>query len=454
MADTAGSVAINGNSVFGLKDFGNKIISTLLYSCVVLAALAIRDSNKDNMFWNPGSPNSGMLLSGADVPGSMKKEIMECESYSPLLEAVWQADVVSVAYRPNSPTLAVGSGATFSVTVTNGAITAVAVTNGGTGYAGAPPTLVAVDSVNLGQGAILRAVVSGGQVASVTILSGGYGYTSVTIQCNTGNTAGTKNKRPLFKWTDLQEPIYAYKRDVRRQQALAGNQQDMLDQAVDDLQGAEATRGTAGLIQYIEQDTIYNQPTDQSSDPWDHQFGLKYAIDYNNNYAGLDRSLTDNYFYRAQKDTTAYTFTLEALYQDMMFTKALAAKGQGPDVVVVGPTLFSKWQKESQAYTMNANTDPNIQVLRRQYGFKMQVIQYNTIYVLMDINVPPNTVYALNTQSWAFVTRSGANFAMSPWTDQSLIEGGKQAWYSIVETQYMLMCLAPAYGNVQYTNMN
>jgi len=138
----------------------------------------------------------------------------------------------------------------------------------------------------------------------------------------------------------------------------------------------------------------------------------------------------------------------------MMFTKALAAKGQGPDVVVVGPTLFSKWQKASQAYTMNANTDPNIQVLRRQYGFKMQVIQYNTIYVLMDINVPPNTVYALNTQSWAFVTRSGANFSMAPWTDQSLIEGGKQAWYSIVETQYMLMCLAPAYGNVQYTNMN
>jgi len=51
--------------------------------------LAIRDSNKDNMFWNPGSPNSGMLLSGADIPGSMKKEIVECESYSPLLEAVW-----------------------------------------------------------------------------------------------------------------------------------------------------------------------------------------------------------------------------------------------------------------------------------------------------------------------------------------------------------------------------
>lgn len=453
MANSA--TVVSGNSVFGLKDYGSRIISTLFSACTTLAALSLRNSNKDNMFWNPGTPDSGVLISGAEIPSMMKKEIMECESYSPLEEAIRQDDVQTMTYRPNSPTLAVGSGATFTVTVTNGAIASVAVNNGGSGYAGAPPTLIPVDSVNGGQGAYLTATVSGGQITAVTVVAGGYGWTAVTLLCQTGNTAGTKNIRPTFKWTEFSSPCYVYKRDMNRAQALSRGQQDLLDQYSLDLQGIEVTRKTAGLIQKMETETLFaTGPTTDTDAIWDHQYGLASAIAYDNTYGGLDRTDANNYFWRAQKVTSTLTFTLEQLYQDIMFTRGAAALGEGPDVVLVGPALFGKYQKESGAYQINANTDVNVQAIERQFGFKMQVIKYNTLYVVCDMNIPTKRAYAINTKAWVFVTKTGSNFSLNEWTDQSKIEGGKVAWYNTIDLQYMLFLNSPGYGQIQYTDLN
>lgn len=449
------SIVVSGNSVFGLKDYGSRIISTLFTACPLLAALGLRNAAKDNWFWDPGTPESGVLISGAEIPSSMKQEIMECESYSPLVEYIRQDDIQTMDYRPNSPTLAVGSGATFTVTVTNGAIASVAVDNGGSGYAGAPPTLIPVDSVNGGQGAYLEATVSGGQITAVTVRAGGYGYTAVTLLAVTGNTAGTKTIRPTFKWTEKKSPCYVYKRDTDRVQALARGQTDLLMQYSLELEGIEILRKTSGLINQVERDILFSPgPTDLTAAIWDNQYSLASAIDYNNTYGGLDRTETANYTYRAQKITDDLTFTLEQLYQDMMFTRGLAALGKGPDVIAVGPTLFSKYQKESQSYTQNVNDDVNVQAIQRQFGFKLQVIKYNTLYVICDMNIPAKRVYALNTGSFVFATKSGANFSAQGWEDQSRIEGGKVAFYNVIDLQYMFFCLSPAYGCAQYTSMN
>ncbi len=168
----------------------------------------------------------------------------------------------------------------------------------------------------------------------------------------------------------------------------------------------------------------------------------------------LDRTDANNYYWRAQKDTTTYVFTLEQLWADAMYTKGISANGGNIDTFIVGPTLFAKFQKESQAYTMNANTDPNRQVLVRQYGFQRQCIKYNDTYVLCDVRVPAKRVFGINSKAWTFATKRGANFSMSKPTLQANIEGGKQAWYSRVDLQYMLFCHAPAFGNVQYTDIS
>ncbi len=449
------STVVTGNSVFGLKDYGSQIISTLWNSNPFIAVLGMRNNNKDQSFYNPGTPSAGALISGAQIPTSMQKEIMETDTYSPLLESVMQNDIVTQTYRPNSPTLAVGSGATFSATVVNGVITAVAVTFGGSGYAGAPPTLIPVDSVNAGQGAVLTATISGGQVTAVTVVAGGYGFTAVDVLCQTGNTAGTKNIRPTFRWTNFATSAYVYKRDQDRLKALAQGQQDLLNQYALELQGVEITRKTSGLMLKLEDETLFSPgPTDQTESIWDHQFSVGAAIDYSNNYAGLDRALTANYFWRAQKVTTALTLTLSSLFQDAMYTRGLASNGEGPDCFIVGSRLFSKYQSEALAYQMNANNDVNIQAMKRQFGMKLQVIMYDSVYVVCDPKLPPTYAYGLNTKAWIFVTKQGANFAANTWTDQSNIEGGKVAWYNTINLQYMLMLIAPGYGQIQYTNLS
>ncbi len=450
---------VNGNNVFGLKALSLHIVSTLLNSCVLLAALALQDSNKAANFWDPGSPEAGGLISGADISPITRKEIVECSQYSPLIESVWQGDVKTMGYRDTSATMAVGSGATFTVTVASGVITAVAVTGGGSGYGGCPPTIIPVDASNTGQGAVLRATISGGAVTAVTVLSGGYGYgATVNILCQTGNSEGTKNARPIFKWTHKETPFYVYKRDLDRWAALDSSMDQLFDAKVNDLTMAGQKRATAALIQYVEEDAIFGGQTGatitETDDLWDHQYGVISSIKSDNTYAMVDRTTTANYYWRGQQDTTAYTFTLEQLWADAMYTKGLSANGGNVDTFIVGPALFAKFQKESQAYTMNANTDPNRQVLERQFGFKQQCIKYNNTYVLCDVRIPAKYVFGINGASWIFATRTGANFTMGKSTYQGNIEGGKQAWYTLVDLQYMLMCQAPAFGNVVYTNIS
>lgn len=452
MANGADYAGVNGNAVFGLKALSLHIVSTLLNSCVLLAALGLQDSNKMAGIWDPGSPDAGGLISGADVDPIIKKEIVECSQYSPLIEAVWQGDVKVMGYRDTSATLAVGSGATFSVTVTAGVISAVSVTAPGSGYAGCPPTLIPVDSDNTGQGAILRATISGGAVTAVTILSGGYGYgATVSILCQSGNSEGQKNARPVFKWTHVETPYYVYQRDIDRQEALSQGQKQLFDAGVNSLTMAGQKRATATLIQYVEEDAIYGSPTDESADLWDHQHGVASAIDSNNTYGTINRSDTANYYWRAQEDPNTHVFTLEQLWADAMYAKGLSANGGYLSAIIVGPTLFAKFQRESQSYTINANQNPNVQLMKRVYGFKGQCIMYNDTYVLCDYRVAANTVYGINSMGWTFATKQGANFKQSAPKFQGDIEGGKQAWYTRVDLQYMLMCQAPAFGNVKYT---
>lgn len=458
MANTVDVTSVNGNSVFSLKDMGMQIISTLFQSCPILAALGIMNSNKAGNFWDPGTPEAGILISGADITPLQKKEADEIGQYSPLLESIRQDDITNQPYRGNMPTLAVGSGATFTVTVANGAISGVTVTNGGSGYAGAPPTMIAVDSIGAGQGARLTATVSGGQITAVNILSGGYSYTAVTLIAQTGATAGTKNARPVFKWTHFSSPLYVYNRDIRRNNAMSRYEEDVWNKGVSDLAAAEITRKTAGMIQQVEYDAIFGNPNQdggsQTDDLWTHQFGLVPILDYTNVYAGFDRTDVNNYFWRAQKVTDALVFTLEGIYADAMFQRGLSANGGNVDVLFVGPTLFAKWQKESQAYTTNMNTDPNVQVMKRQFGFQMQVIKYNTCYVILDMRVPANTVFGCDMRPWCFMTRAGANFTVNAWSDQTKIEGGKDAMYSVLQMQYMLFCQSPALAQIQYSNVS
>lgn len=455
MANTSDYDIVNGNNVYGLRALSMQIVSTLLNSCGILAALGIMNANKMDTVFDVGTPSLGAALSGATLSPTMNREIMECSQYSTLIESIFQYDVKNMGYRDTTATLAQGSGATIgTITITNGVIISVAVSGGGTGFAGSPPTLIPVD-VGGGQGAILLATIAGGQLTAITVQNGGFGYSgSTTVLVNTGYTAGQKAARSTFKWTHDESVGYVYWRDVRRSDTLATQQTRMLNTAYNnELVMTEQKNVISGQIQRMAGMSIFGTPTSQTADLWDQPFGLDAMIDSNNNYAGIDRSLDANYYWRSLEDTSAHVWTLEQLWADAHMTKGLAFKGganAGLDVFFVNPILHAKFMAESQAYTINANTDPNIQILKRVYGFSQITIKYNNTYVIPDVRVPLNTVYGLNTKSiiWAF--RNGAKFNLGPLNDQRKVLGGIDAQTFLCDTQYMLINQAPALS-VKYT---
>lgn len=461
MANTADYANVNGNQVWGLKALSVQIISTLLNSCGVLAALGIMNANKMDTVFDVGTPSLGAALSGSIMSPSQQNEMLsstkEASQYSPVIEAIFEYDVKNMGYRDTTATLAQGTGAVIgTITITNGAIISVAISNGGSGFSGAPPTLVAVD-VGGGQGAILLATIAGGQLTAITVQSGGYGYSgSTTVLVNTGFTAGQKNARPVFKWVHDESVGYIYWRDVRRSDALTTMQQRIINtQRNNDLVMDEQKRVVSGQIQRMAGMSIFGTPTDQTADLWDQPYGLDSMIDNANNYAAIDRSLDANYFWRSIVDTSAHVWTLEALWNDAHMIKGLAFKGgaqAGLDCFFVNPVLHAKFMAESQAYTINANTDPNVQILKRVYGFGQHIIKYNNTYVIPDVRIPPGKVYGLNTKSICWAFRNGAKFNLGPLNDQRKVMGGIDAQIFLSDTQYMLVNQAPALC-VKYTNV-
>ena len=452
MANTAD--VVTGNQVNVLRAYSQRVVSTLLNTCVVLAALGLMNSNKGNEVFGVGSPEAGMLISGAEVEPIRKKDIVECGQYYPEVQNYDQRDIATPAYRGNSATMSVSAGtATYTATVTSGVITGVSVGGTNTGFSGSPPTLVVVDGGYTGQGALLEASVSAGAV-SVTILSGGYGYSSsgnITILENSGKSAGEKSMRPCFKWTEKETPGYVYKRDIDRFNALKEKSTDLFNGAVNDLTSREQLNMTAALLQYVNRYAIYGTPTDSTLDMWDQQFGLDAAISATNTYAGIDRTVVANYMWRGLVDSTAHNFTLEQLYSDSHLTKGIAYMGGKIDVFLVGPSLFDKYQREVQAYRITQDDGKILKL--REMGYEGQIIKYGTSYVMSDNRIKPATVYGLNSKSWIFATKSGHNFKFEPCKDQTNIEGGKKAFYGLCGVQYMLICEAPAL-NVRYTNVS
>jgi hypothetical protein len=74
------------------------------------------------------------------------------------------------------------------------------------------------------------------------------------------------------------------------------------------------------------------------------------------------------------------------------------------------------------------------------------------MYILSDNRIASKVFYGLNSKSWIFATKSGYNFKLGKWSDQTMIEGGKQAHYNLCDVQYMLVCEGPML-NVKYTNL-
>ena len=435
------------------------VVQTLLRNCVMLQAFHLFSQTKPNEVFDVGNPESTNILSGAELDPNMIQELEQDSAYFPLIKNIIENDYKRMAFRDTMPTVATNTGtaASYTITVTNGSITAVAVASGGSSYAGVAPTLIAVDALgSAGFGAVLQATTSGGAVTAVTVLNGGSNYSAsgVSIVENYGYSEGEQYARPEFHYSQILNTARIYDTDVAAVRKLAKD-------AVKEKEGVISLAATAYKekmalqAQVIAQDLVTGTPTSQSARLWDQQFGLLGAVDDGSNttnYAGIDRTLAANYWWRAVVDSSAQNLSLAKLVDDANLTKGLATKGEGIDVFFVPLNLLAKYKAEEVAYTTNVNMDDKVREFG-QYGFKTQMLKYGNVYVIGDTRIPQKTAIGLNMKSFIFHFLPGAKFTPSELYPQHGIPGGIKGNVFFVETQWRAICVAPNL-NVKYTNLS
>jgi hypothetical protein len=442
-------------------------VSTLLNSCTMLAALAVFMGNKDSAdIFNVGIPDSAAILSGQQLSPAKTREIMECDQYNPLERATFQPDLKVMSIRDTNPVMSTGSGGTLTLAMSSGSIGTVTVSGTATDFAGTAPGVI-VNDIGGGYGAILRPVITGGSISSVTIVSGGYGYSSnATATIVSSLSAGEKYQRPVFRWTQYKSTARVYNHDIERARTMAAGNEQYFNAKVNDIYMDEQKEKAGLQAQRMAEDFIYGLPSNTGTTDaanggglWDAPYGVTYAINDGSTinsavYAGVDRSLAANAYFRARVDATARVYTLVDLWQSMHLTWGLINNGGNVDAVFVGPALFAKWQKESLAYTQNVNTDPNVQLLVSKYGYKNLPLKFMNTYVFLEPRVAPNKVFGMNLKPWIIAFKAGHKWSIEGPFPQNAVEGGIDGKIFYVDTQVMLICESPYYGQIQYVSVS
>lgn len=455
----ANTTDYSSSLALAVRSVSASVVSTLLQNAPVLQAFHIFSQNKSHDVFDIGNPTTDTLLSGAQLDPVTQRTVMQDSAFYAMVDSILQNDYKRGQYRDTIVGASAHSGTdpTLAATVVNGSITAVTVSGGGTGFSGAAPTIIAVDALgSAGFGAQFEATVSGGAITAVTVINGGQGYASsgVTLIANAGYSAGEKFSRPFWKYSELKNAGWVYDRDVDAAKKLVVDAEKGGEAAVS-LIPMEFKRVAALQSQVIANDIWNGTPTSDVADMWDKQYGLLQAVDDGSStgtYAGIDRTLAANYWFRAVVDTKAHNFTLQQLVDDANLNKGLVTRGKGVDLFVVPLNLLAKFRAESVAYQENANMDDKVRELA-QYGFKSNVIKYGNAYCIGDWRCPQKTVLGLNMESFILNFLPGRKFAPSELYDQRGIPGGIEGHRFDVRTQWRLMCVAPNL-NIKYTNVS
>ena len=460
MANTPEYNANQGDLTLAVRSLSAYTVATLLSSATFLAALMVTSPHKGNEIYGVGDPEASTILSGAQLDPTRIMEIEQDIEYLPQIESIIQRDFKNMAWRDTMPDISTNTGSlgTLTPVVVNGQIASVTVSSGGSGYAGSPPTLIPVNALgSYGVGAKLIPVMSGGAIASVTVQNPGFNYGAGTaVVINTGYSEGQKYNRPVFRSSKIYDPALIYDSDISTVLKLVQkSDSEKVGAAKIDLLNERIKARLSQHVLGINDECWTGTPTDQSASYWDHQFGILAAVDDGSNttnYAGVDRTDANNYWWRAIYDPNPHAYTLRQLVSDANVVKGLSFKGGGVDVFFVSPQLWDKYAAEEVAYLTRVETDDRLRMLG-EFGFKSNVLKCYNTYVIADQNCPPGTAVGVNTQSLIFAFIRGAKFQPTEIYDQHGMPGGIDGYKFFMKSIWRLMCVAPNM-NVKYSGLS
>ena len=301
------------------------------------------------------------------------------------------------------------------------------------------------------------AEITGYPSPTINTVIGEYGTMPLQPNADT-DTTESYVQRPFFKYTELATPLFVWKNSIDQTKSSTRGENPDVRKAVGSLFTMETTQKAKTHAEGWNNMfwTDGNAPSNVDSRFWSSQYAFEEALDDDNTYAGVNRALAANAYFRAQRVTALQPASLIHLTNFSRFdtTYGIHKWGlRGKMLYVVGLELFSRFLNEARAKGAGTMITGDKIPGMPQHGFQdSTVIKVDDMtYCICDPSVPTNgvngatknVVLGLTVPTWTVAIRPGKNWTTDPWFDLTQLEGGKDAFKSQVRTQLMVACEAP-----------
>lgn len=271
--------------------------------------------------------------------------------------------------------------------------------------------------------------------------------------------------RPFFKMYERRDPMFVWKKDIAAV-GKRGGSPDAIKEGITDLWALEVASVETVHAEYLNKClwglNATTAPSNVDDEVWDMPYSLKEALDYDNSYAGVDRSVAGNEWWMGgYYDDTSYSIlgtSLKKIIQHMnyvtvqTYVKGAMHGGKGIQIAVTNPTIFQDWIAESESIGGQVFYNGQLPMFPK-IGFKKPVIVYMNTICICDFACPDETVVGLNPDTWTIGHNPAKNFTTAEPYDEGRPAGGDDAFSSNVTTECFWACEVPN-ANRYYVGIN
>lgn len=278
--------------------------------------------------------------------------------------------------------------------------------------------------------------------------------------------------RPSFRWTVKSTPIECSLMNMRMTKAAVGSTERKAWQAIGNIWMKQSDHALSQHCRSLNGEltggttpsTTTDAPASVTSDLWSKQYSIPSILGTSNNYAGIDRSLAANAWWRGGANTTSQSLNLREMINYARYTVPVLAPGGAtlqtglnslglmPDVFIMGNDLFPAALAQAASLSgqiIHSGGFPDMP----EFGYDRQaIIVDGNIVVINEPNWPTGTVCALSLDTFFIAIHPDANFTATEPFRQNQVAGGHRSFAATIETQYMYGCTFPA-GNVMWTTV-
>lgn len=269
--------------------------------------------------------------------------------------------------------------------------------------------------------------------------------------------------RPFFRYTEKTTPLLVWNRAISQTRASTRGENPEIRKAISSLFTFETSQKLKSHLK-VWNDMFWTGTSAPSNvdnqDLWDSQYSFLNACKSDNSYAGVDRSLAANAYFRGHYISTQMQGSLQGLCDYVRFdssegTYRLGNRG-GKKLVVVGVSLFQTFLAEARGKQngMEVVTGSLLDMPRMGHKNITTIKVDDEFSCICDPSCPTagvngvtyNAALVMTPETWTVAVRPEKNFSVDDWFDLRQIEGGKDAKKSQLTTELLLACEAPVHN--------